>query len=372
MSELTAKHLVSQRREEGARRQPHLRARRRSSPTSSTARPSVYDDLFDRMGEADIVISSTAATHYVVTKDERRRRPQGPQRRARSSSSTSRVPRDIDPAVNDLADVYLYDIDDLNGVVSQSNLEERMREAERAEVIIDEEMAAFERWLESHGGRARRSPRSAPRPRRSARPSSSGRSSASAGCPRRSSQTVEALTECDRQQDAARPDRAAARTSPPRRTATRTSRLRATSTAWTSEAAQGARAGCCGRCSAGRREGLGEEERDGRFSWRLAATSSSSGPGAASSPCGNRSTSRGWWKRSPAFLLSSRSSRRPATRSSTCRWPRWAARACSPRSSRSSCSPGTVDLCVHSMKDVPTELPEGLVHRGDAAARRPA
>jgi glutamyl-tRNA reductase len=42
----------------------------------------------------------------------------------------------------------LYDIDDLNGVVS-ANLEERMVEAERAEVIIAEEMAEFERWLES-------------------------------------------------------------------------------------------------------------------------------------------------------------------------------------------------------------------------------
>ncbi len=42
------------------------------------------------------------------------------------------VPRDIDPAVNELGDVFLYDIDDLNGVV-ESNLEERMREAEKAE-----------------------------------------------------------------------------------------------------------------------------------------------------------------------------------------------------------------------------------------------
>ena len=58
------------------------------------------------------------------------------------------VPRDIDPACADVDDVFLYDIDDLNGVVS-SNLEERMAEAERAEVIIDEEIAEFERWLES-------------------------------------------------------------------------------------------------------------------------------------------------------------------------------------------------------------------------------
>ncbi len=99
------------------------------------------------MREADIVISSTAATHYVVTKDK-----VAASRKGRKGSPLFlidiAVPRDIDPAVNDLSDVYLYDIDDLNGVVSQ-NLEERMHEAERAEVIIGEEMLAFERWLES-------------------------------------------------------------------------------------------------------------------------------------------------------------------------------------------------------------------------------
>ena len=145
------------------------------------------------MRDADIVISSTAATALRHHQGQGRRRPQGPQAAARCSSSTSPLPRDIDPAVNDLADVYLYDIDDLNGVV-ESNLEERMREAERAEVIIDEEMAAFERVARVDGGRAdgRRDPRA--RPRRSARPSSRRRSSASAGSPRRNSQTVDALT----------------------------------------------------------------------------------------------------------------------------------------------------------------------------------
>ncbi len=106
-----------------------------------------YDDLFDRMSEADIVISSTAATHYVITKDrvairgQAPSRPAVPHRHRRASRHRSRV-------LNEVGDVYLYDIDDLNGVVS-SNLEERMVEAERAEVIIAEEMDEFERWLES-------------------------------------------------------------------------------------------------------------------------------------------------------------------------------------------------------------------------------
>ena len=63
-------------------------------------------------------------------------------------SASIAVPRDIDPAVNDISDVFLYDIDDLSGVV-EANLEERMAEARRAETIIDEEIAAFYSWAES-------------------------------------------------------------------------------------------------------------------------------------------------------------------------------------------------------------------------------
>jgi glutamyl-tRNA reductase len=146
MSELTAKHLVSN----GVGRvlvanRTYERAQELAEKFSGEA--ILYDDLFTRMAEADIVISSTAATHYVVTKDKVAAARKG-RRGTPLFLIDIAMPRDIDPAVNDLADVYLYNIDDLNGVVSQ-NLEERMREAERAEVIIGEEMAAFEAWLES-------------------------------------------------------------------------------------------------------------------------------------------------------------------------------------------------------------------------------
>jgi glutamyl-tRNA reductase len=146
MSELTAKHLVSN----GVKKvlvanRTYERAQELADKFSGEA--ILYDELFDRMREADIVISSTAATHYVVTKER-----VAAARKGRRGSPLFFIdialPRDIDPAVNDLSDVYLYNIDDLSGVVSQ-NLEERMREAERAEVIIAEEMASFERWLES-------------------------------------------------------------------------------------------------------------------------------------------------------------------------------------------------------------------------------
>jgi glutamyl-tRNA reductase len=146
MSELTAKHLVCN----GVDRvfvanRTYERAVELADKFEGTAIP--YDELFERIADADIVISSTAATGYVITKNEVAAARKG-KRRGPLFLIDIALPRDIEPDVNDLADVYVYNIDDLNGVVS-SNLEERMREAERAEVIIGEEMAAFEAWLES-------------------------------------------------------------------------------------------------------------------------------------------------------------------------------------------------------------------------------
>ncbi len=146
MSELTAKHLVSQ----GVR--SVLVANRTYERAVDLARrfegePIRYEDLFTRMRDADIVISSTAAPGYVVTRGD-----VAEVMKKRSGRPLFFIdialPRDIDPAVNDLNNVFLYDIDDLSGVV-ESNLEERMREAAQAEIIIEDEIAAFERWLES-------------------------------------------------------------------------------------------------------------------------------------------------------------------------------------------------------------------------------
>jgi len=58
------------------------------------------------------------------------------------------VPRNIDPRINELDNVFLYDIDDLSSVV-EANRRERAREAERAEEIIAGELEAMVRWLKS-------------------------------------------------------------------------------------------------------------------------------------------------------------------------------------------------------------------------------
>ncbi|HXX53351.1 MAG TPA: hypothetical protein VEI28_02130, partial [Thermodesulfovibrionales bacterium] len=52
----------------------------------------------------------------------------------------------IDPEINDLDNVYLYDVDDLQGVVD-TNILERKKEAEKAENIIAEEIESFQRWM---------------------------------------------------------------------------------------------------------------------------------------------------------------------------------------------------------------------------------
>ena len=145
MSELTLRHLVSN----GVRRvyvvnRTFERAEEMAGRFNGIAAP--YEQLYDRMRESDIVISSTAATDYVITK-----RDLAPVARSRTRPLfliDIAVPRDIDPAANDLGGVFLYDIDDLSGVV-EANLEERMAEARRAEGIIDEEIGTFYTWLDS-------------------------------------------------------------------------------------------------------------------------------------------------------------------------------------------------------------------------------
>lgn len=100
-----------------------------------------FEQLDDHIDRADIVISSTGAPHFVIT------RPQAEQIiRKRKNKPVFfidiAVPRDIDPAVNEIDNVFLYDIDDLQQTVDD-NLRERMDEASRAEEIIDREVVSF-------------------------------------------------------------------------------------------------------------------------------------------------------------------------------------------------------------------------------------
>ncbi|HYL79713.1 MAG TPA: glutamyl-tRNA reductase, partial [Candidatus Acidoferrum sp.] len=104
-----------------------------------------YESFPQEMVAADIVISSTAAPHLILKKEDvqaiilqRRHRP--------IFLIDIANPRDIDPACNDIDNVYLYNIDDLQAGVA-ANLKERQREAERAEVIIEREVEVYLNWL---------------------------------------------------------------------------------------------------------------------------------------------------------------------------------------------------------------------------------
>src|SRR6266566_2420418 len=100
-----------------------------------------FEHFTDHMDRADIVISSTGAPHFIITKTLAEqiihRRKNNPM-----FFIDIAVPRDIDPMVNEIDNAFLYDIDDLQQVID-ANLKERMKEALRAEEIVDKEVEAF-------------------------------------------------------------------------------------------------------------------------------------------------------------------------------------------------------------------------------------
>lgn len=106
-----------------------------------------FEDFLHEMVHSDIIICSTGASTYVLHKEdmhkvmkERRQKP--------VFIIDITVPRNIDPEINDLDNVYLYSVDDLQNVVD-ANISERGKEADKAELLIEEEIETFQRWLTS-------------------------------------------------------------------------------------------------------------------------------------------------------------------------------------------------------------------------------
>ena len=106
-----------------------------------------FEELPARIAEADIVITSTGSPEPIIRARDLRAVLRTRKNRPMFFIDIA-VPRDIDPDVNGLDNVYLYDIDDLREVVEE-NLAGRREEAAKAEAILDEEVALFSRWLES-------------------------------------------------------------------------------------------------------------------------------------------------------------------------------------------------------------------------------
>ncbi len=110
-------------------------------------RPVRLDDFLREMVHADIVICSTGAPHYILLRDQMQKVMKERKQRPVFLIDIS-FPRNIDPKINDLDNVYLYNIDDLQGIVD-ANMFERKKEAEKAEKIIEEEIEPFLKWLSS-------------------------------------------------------------------------------------------------------------------------------------------------------------------------------------------------------------------------------
>jgi glutamyl-tRNA reductase len=143
MAELAAKHLISSGVKEVL---VSNRTYERACDIAKefNGKPVRFDEFIDEMARADIVICSTGAPDYIVTKGQMQKVMKERKQRQVFLIDIS-VPRNIDPETNDLDNVYLYNVDDLQGVVD-SNLFERKKEAEKAEKIIDEELETFLRW----------------------------------------------------------------------------------------------------------------------------------------------------------------------------------------------------------------------------------
>jgi glutamyl-tRNA reductase len=106
-----------------------------------------FSEISNALLRADIVISSTGSPDLIVTREEVssiiRKRKQKP-----LFFIDIAVPRDIDPQVNTIDNVYHYDIDDLQEV-AEANMKDRQHEARRAEAIVTTEVEQFCRWYQS-------------------------------------------------------------------------------------------------------------------------------------------------------------------------------------------------------------------------------
>jgi glutamyl-tRNA reductase len=97
-----------------------------------------YTDFVAALPGVDIVLASSGAPHYILTKDQMKKVIEARRNKPVFVIDIA-VPRNIDPAVNELDNVFLYDIDDLQRVVA-NNLQHRREVANQAELIVEEEV----------------------------------------------------------------------------------------------------------------------------------------------------------------------------------------------------------------------------------------
>ncbi|MCG2731501.1 glutamyl-tRNA reductase [Pseudodesulfovibrio aespoeensis] len=146
MAELAATHLL----QNGVRDiiiANRTLGRARELASTMGGQPIQIEQMYDHLHEVDIVISSTGSPVAVIKAREvkailkkRKNKPM--------FFIDIAVPRDIDPDVNNLDNVYLYDIDDLKEVVEE-NMAQRQGEAVKARAVVEAETKVFGNWLNS-------------------------------------------------------------------------------------------------------------------------------------------------------------------------------------------------------------------------------
>lgn len=146
MGELTGKHLAAA----GAKKiivANRTLERAQELAAKFSAETCLMEEITERIAETDILICSTGAQEWVLTKEQlsgvmplREERP--------LFMIDISVPRNLDPAIAELTNVHLYDIDDLEGIV-EDNLEQRRREAEKIEAMIEREISEHEYWFKT-------------------------------------------------------------------------------------------------------------------------------------------------------------------------------------------------------------------------------
>jgi len=105
-----------------------------------------FEDLADYLQDFDIVIVSTGSKNYIIdhqmVKKAIKKRGYKP-----IFFIDISVPRNVDPAISEIDEVFLYDIDDLQDV-AEKNLKERLKEKEKGEIIVWDEVGKFMKWLQ--------------------------------------------------------------------------------------------------------------------------------------------------------------------------------------------------------------------------------
>ncbi len=146
MAELAARHLINSGvKDVYVTNRTAARAEELADEFHGKAIP--FENFTQELKHTDIVICSTGAPHYILEKSQMQKIMKERKQRSMFIIDIS-VPRNIDPAINDVDNVYLYDVDNLQGIV-ETNMGEREKEAEKAEKIVDEEIGSFLKWTAS-------------------------------------------------------------------------------------------------------------------------------------------------------------------------------------------------------------------------------